>query len=208
MQETRAQGPLGDVPRAIGEEKHKERRWQSEPEPRGHSAQIASPKQADSEPGLARGGAGQKLRQRDQIDIGALAQPAAALDKLGAEVTEMRDRAAKGRHPQLKKDEKNFPRRTSRRSRFRSCRLWLGRSPQDHPSRCNKLNEGYLKSVMLSPRPTDGRMRSGLGQKPIWAAGFDLPRPFDRDRMPRSVQLRARFRVIVSMCLDTGRVKA
>ena len=79
MQEPRAQGPLGDVPRAVSEQKHKERRGQSEPEPRRESAQIAPSNQADPEAGLARGGAGEKLRKRDQIDIGALAQPATAL---------------------------------------------------------------------------------------------------------------------------------
>ena len=47
----------------------------------------------------------------------------------------MGDRPAKGRHPKPKKDAKNLPRRTSRHTRFRSCRFLLGRSSQDHPSR-------------------------------------------------------------------------
>jgi hypothetical protein len=73
LQQTRAEARVGEGPRAMGEKKHKERRGQSEPEPCGQPSQIAAANQADSEAGLARRGAGDKLRKGDQIDIGALA---------------------------------------------------------------------------------------------------------------------------------------
>ena len=109
MQQAGAQGRVGDASRAIGEEKQKERRGQGETEPCGQPSRIAAANNPDSASGLARRGAGEELRKRDQIDIGAFAQPATALDKLGAEVTEMGDRPAKGGHAELEEDAKNLP---------------------------------------------------------------------------------------------------
>ena len=63
-------------------------------------AEIAGAHQADREAGLARRRAGQELAQRDEVGIGALVEPAPALDELGAEVAEMRDRPAEAGQPQ------------------------------------------------------------------------------------------------------------
>ena len=131
MQQTGAQGRTSDASRPVGEEKQKDRRGQGETEPCGQPSQIAAPNETNSEAGLARRRAGEKLRKSDQIDIGALAQPATALDKLGAEVTEMGDRPAKGGHSELEEDAKNLPRGIPRRSRFRSRRPLIVRSFQD-----------------------------------------------------------------------------
>ena len=66
----------------------------------------------DGEAGLARRRARGELRERDEVDIGALAQPAPALDEFGAKIAEMGDRPAERSQPEPEEDEEDFARRS------------------------------------------------------------------------------------------------
>ena len=83
----------------------------SEARPGGETAEPAAAHQPDREAGLARGGAGEELRPRDEIDVGALAQPTPALDEFRAEIAEMGDRPAERREAEFQEGEKDFARR-------------------------------------------------------------------------------------------------
>ena len=52
------------------------------------------------------------MRKRDEIDIGAFAQPAPALDEFRAEIAEMGDRPAKGSEAELQEGEEDLARRS------------------------------------------------------------------------------------------------
>ena len=59
---------------------------------------------------LARGWTRQELAKRDQAGVVALAQPAASLDELLAEVAQVSDRPAEGHAALLQESEKDLPR--------------------------------------------------------------------------------------------------
>ena len=59
-------------------------------------------------PTLAAGRTGQELRQRDQVGVGLLVEPFAALDEFVVEIAEMRDRAAEARQAETEKGGEHF----------------------------------------------------------------------------------------------------
>ena len=93
---------------AIGKRHKRQRRGQREAGPCRHHARQPRTQQPDPHPHLAARGTGQKLRQRHEIGIGAVVEPAAALDELVAEIAQMRDRPTERRKPQTQEDEKGF----------------------------------------------------------------------------------------------------
>ncbi len=94
MQQADAPRRISETARAIGEKEHQERGRQGEARPSRDASPNPAPHQPDGEAGLARRRAGEKLRQRDEIDVGAFAEPPPALDELGAKIAEMGDRPA------------------------------------------------------------------------------------------------------------------
>lgn len=68
-------------------------------------------------PVLAARRARQELAERDDVGVGHLVEPAAPLDKLDAEIAEMRDRTAERRQPQTQKDAQHLERRAAPRDR-------------------------------------------------------------------------------------------
>jgi hypothetical protein len=77
----------------IGEEDHRHRRGHRKAEPCCKAARQPRPQDAEADPGLARRRTRQELAERDDVGIGALVEPFAALDELGPVIAEMRDGA-------------------------------------------------------------------------------------------------------------------
>ena len=73
---------------------------QREPDPRGEAAELAGAVDADRDPDLARRGAGQDVRERDELSELLRADPLPARDVLVVEVADVGDRAAEGRQPE------------------------------------------------------------------------------------------------------------
>jgi len=96
---------------AAGESEEQQRGGQGEAGPGSQRARPARAEQADGEDDLAAGGARQGLRDGDELGVGIRAEPAAALDKLGMKVTEMRDGASEGEATETKEGGENFERR-------------------------------------------------------------------------------------------------
>src|SRR5262249_55472397 len=71
-------------------------------------ARHAGAQQAGADADLARRRPRQELAERDEIDIGALVEPAAALDELGVKIAEMRDRPAERGQAELEKDREHL----------------------------------------------------------------------------------------------------
>ena len=89
-----------DPRHAERERQHQQRGGQGEADPGGQAAGIAAAQQAERESGLAGSRTGQELAQADDVRELPLVEPAAPLDELGAEITEMRDRAAEAAQAQ------------------------------------------------------------------------------------------------------------
>jgi hypothetical protein len=77
------------------------------------TAQVTGPHEADGKSNLAAGRTGQELAERHEIGIGLFVEPAAANDKLRAEIADMSDRAAKAGKAEPEEDQENFERRAS-----------------------------------------------------------------------------------------------
>ena len=73
---------------------------QREPEPRREATELAGAVDADRDPDLARRGAGQDARERDELSELLLADPLPARDVLVVEVADVGDRAAERRQPE------------------------------------------------------------------------------------------------------------
>ena len=103
-----ANGP-GECGGAHRKGEQDQRRGHGEGEPRRKAAQKAVAAQnAEGKADLAGGWPRKKLAKRDEVCIGGLVEPFAAVNELVAEITEMRDRAAERRQPQLQKYRKDF----------------------------------------------------------------------------------------------------
>src|SRR5580700_8781736 len=74
-----------------------------EAQPGGQTAGNAGAQDAECDGDLAARRPGQELTKRDDIDVGGFIQPLAPLDELGAEISQMRDRAAEAREPEPEK---------------------------------------------------------------------------------------------------------
>ena len=98
-----------DVTRPERERRQDHRGGKREPEPGGEATELAGPVNADRDPDLARRRAGQEGRQRDQLAELLLTDPAATRDVLGAEVADVRDRAAERRQPEPEGGAKDLP---------------------------------------------------------------------------------------------------
>jgi hypothetical protein len=85
---------IAEPPHSIGEQHQRERRGQGEASPGGQRARVAGAKKSNRDADLGAGWTGQELRQRDEVGVGLLVEPFAALDEFGAEIAEMRDRPA------------------------------------------------------------------------------------------------------------------
>ena len=82
------------------ERRHRKGRGQREADPGCEPAQAPRTTSADRDAELARRRAGQQARDRDQLCELLLVEPFATLDVLGAEVPDVRDRAAERREPE------------------------------------------------------------------------------------------------------------
>ena len=89
-----------DVARPERERREDDRGGQREPEPGGEATELAGAVDADRDPDLARRGAGQDVRERDELSELLLADPLPARDVLVVEVADVGDRAAEGRQPE------------------------------------------------------------------------------------------------------------
>src|SRR5581483_7606163 len=78
----------------VGEQNERQRRRQGEAAPGGQSPEIAGAQQPDRESDLAARRTRQELAERHQVRIVRIVEPAPALDELGTEISEMRDRTA------------------------------------------------------------------------------------------------------------------
>jgi hypothetical protein len=96
--------------RAISEQHKRRSGGQREARPRGERTEVARAHQADREPDLATGRAGEKLAQPDKIGIGVFVDPFSPDHELVAEVADMRDRAAEAGQPELEEDAEHFQR--------------------------------------------------------------------------------------------------
>ncbi|MNT66993.1 hypothetical protein D3C72_2051020 [compost metagenome] len=76
--------------------------------PGGQHAGPPRALQADRHAHLAAGRPGQELAHRDQIRIGVVVQPAAAVHEFGAEIRQMRDRTAERRQAQAQENQEHF----------------------------------------------------------------------------------------------------
>ena len=79
---------------AIAEQHQSDRRGKGESRPCCQRAQIAGARQSDGDTHFAAGGPGQKLAQRDEIDVCFFIEPSPAYDEFLVEITEMRNRSA------------------------------------------------------------------------------------------------------------------
>lgn len=91
------------------EQHHQQRGRHREAEPGGEHPGIAGAREADRHPDLAARGPRQELAQPDEIRIRALGEPAAPRDEFGAEVAEMRDRAAERREAEPQECDEHGP---------------------------------------------------------------------------------------------------
>ncbi len=98
---------------AVAKGDHRHRRRHGEAQPRREGAGQAGAEQAQRDADLAAGRPRQKLAERDDIDIAALVEPFAARDELGAEISEMRHRAAEARHAQPQEGQQHLERRAA-----------------------------------------------------------------------------------------------
>ena len=87
-------------------------RGQREAEPGRQAAELAGAVDADRDPDLARGRAGQQVRERHQLAELLLAEPAAAGDVLLAEVADVRHGAAERGQPEAERDAEHLARRS------------------------------------------------------------------------------------------------
>src|SRR5579871_2072751 len=93
---------------SISEDGHGDRRRQGEPGPGGESTKIAGADEPDRKAGLAARGPRQELRERDQVGIGGLVEPAPSNDEFPSEVAEVGNRPAEAGQAELEKDEEDF----------------------------------------------------------------------------------------------------
>ena len=114
LQQSRRQG-AGMRQQAPGQGHQQQGRGQGKAQPGGQRACMAGTPIAQRHADLAAGRAGQKLAQRHQIGISAVAQPLAPLDEFGAEVAQMRHRPAKRGQAQAQKNPEYRPRTVLRR---------------------------------------------------------------------------------------------
>src|SRR5215470_3285282 len=98
-------GEITERRHAIAEGDHRERRGQGEAEPGGERAGNAAAQHANDDADLAARRSGQELAERHDVSIVLFAQPAPAIDELGAKEPEMGDRAAEARQAETKEDE-------------------------------------------------------------------------------------------------------
>jgi hypothetical protein len=96
---------------AIGKRDERQRRRQGEPDPRRQSAEPTGSAQPERHAHLAAGRPRQELAERDQVGVAAIVQPAAPLDKLAAEIAQMRDRPAERREAKPDKCSQDLQRR-------------------------------------------------------------------------------------------------
>jgi hypothetical protein len=89
-----------DTTRPESEPGERDCRRQREAEPCSEPTELAGPVDTDRDPDLARGGAGQDARERDELAVLLLADPPAACDVLVVEIPDVRDGAAEGRQPE------------------------------------------------------------------------------------------------------------
>ncbi len=115
MQEAVARRPSKRA-RAVGEQRHRDRRGQGEPGPGRKAAEIAGAHEADRKAGLAAGGTGQELGEADEVGIGAFVEPGAPDNEFVAEIAKMRDRPAERGEAEPEKDAQDFERRAGRRT--------------------------------------------------------------------------------------------
>src|SRR5215475_8198371 len=113
MQPTRG-GEIAQRADAIAEGDHRQRRGQGEAEPGGERAGNAAAQHADDDADLAARRSGQELAERHDVGIVLFAEPAPAIDELGAKEPEMGDRAAEARQAEAKEDEEYRPDRVLR----------------------------------------------------------------------------------------------
>ena len=104
------------------------------------TAEISGTHQADGEADLTARRARQKLAQRDEIGVGLFVEPAAARDKLVAEISDMRDRSAEAGQTKPEKDEQDvkdgaLP-RALRLRRMNVAHRDVARSRESHPGSC------------------------------------------------------------------------
>ena len=95
---------------AVAEEDQRQRRRHREADPSRERARHARPQHADDDADLAACWSRQELAQRDDIGVVRLIEPAAALDELGAEEPEMRDRPAEAGQPEPREHAQDFQR--------------------------------------------------------------------------------------------------
>ena len=92
------------------EQHHRDCRRHGEADPCGERACKARAHQPDADPDFAAGGARQELAERHEVEIGALVEPAPALNQILAKIAEMSDRAAERRETQPQECGKHFER--------------------------------------------------------------------------------------------------
>ena len=100
-----------EAARAVSEQQQQDGRGQGEAGPRRQAAQIAGAHEAEREPDLAGRRAREELAEADKVGVGVLVQPAAPLDKFGAEIADMRDRPAEAAYPHFRESEQDLERR-------------------------------------------------------------------------------------------------
>ena len=111
--------PPGNRAGGIGEQGHRDSGRQRETGPGRQAAEIAGPRQADGEAGLAARGTGQELAEGDEVGESAIVEPSAPDDESLAEVAQMRDRPAEAGQAEPQEDAQDFERR--RRATGRGC---------------------------------------------------------------------------------------
>ena len=99
---------IAGVGDAVGEQHERNRRRQRKSAPRRERAEISRARQADGDRDLGAGRAGQELRQRDQIGVGLVVEPAPAHDERFVEIAEVRDRAAEAGEAETQERGEDF----------------------------------------------------------------------------------------------------
>jgi hypothetical protein len=86
---------IADLGYSVPEKDHRQGRRRREAQPSGNSPRQAGAQDAKTDPDLAARWSGQELAKGDNVGKSRFVEPAAPLDELSAEVTEMRDWSAK-----------------------------------------------------------------------------------------------------------------
>jgi hypothetical protein len=87
---------------------HQGGRGEREADPRGKAAQPTTTQQPDGKSDLAAGRTRHGLRERNDLCIGGLTQPAPAFNELRAKVAEVCDRPAKGGAAEAQESEQHL----------------------------------------------------------------------------------------------------